>query len=222
MKIYFYPLILITLFAPLHSFSQSTMNLHMNNGTTESFNVNDIDSITYNNNTGVNYSIGDNGPAGGYVVYDKGSYSFGWRYIELSPNDLNSSEADGSCAGNVSSSMQSGIGNGRNNTMVLVDQCGSDPSAASTVCYNYLLINDGVNYDDWYLPNIQEFTLIYNVFVSMGKPNSWLLKDDTNFWHYWTSSYINSIESYGIRLSDGNVSVESSNETHYVRAIRYF
>jgi hypothetical protein len=28
------------------------------------------------------------GPAGGYVFYDKGSYSDGWRYLECAPKDV--------------------------------------------------------------------------------------------------------------------------------------
>ncbi|MCX7774604.1 MAG: hypothetical protein WHT81_09635 [Rectinemataceae bacterium] len=31
------------------------------------------------------------GPAGGYIFYDKGSYSDGWRYLEASPHDLDGS-----------------------------------------------------------------------------------------------------------------------------------
>ena len=34
------------------------------------------------------YSIGDIGPAGGYIFYDKGYYSDGWRYLEAAPADL--------------------------------------------------------------------------------------------------------------------------------------
>ena len=34
------------------------------------------------------YKVGDIGPAGGYIFYDKGSYSNGWRYLEAAPADL--------------------------------------------------------------------------------------------------------------------------------------
>jgi len=34
------------------------------------------------------FSVGDVGPAGGYVIYDKGSYSDGWRYLEVSPSNV--------------------------------------------------------------------------------------------------------------------------------------
>lgn len=36
----------------------------------------------------VDYKIGDEGPAGGIIFYDKGEYSDGWRYLEAAPADL--------------------------------------------------------------------------------------------------------------------------------------
>ena len=34
------------------------------------------------------YAIGDEGPAGGIIFYDKGEYSDGWRYLEAAPADV--------------------------------------------------------------------------------------------------------------------------------------
>ena len=36
----------------------------------------------------IDYKIGDEGPAGGVIFYDKGEYSDGWRYLEAAPADL--------------------------------------------------------------------------------------------------------------------------------------
>ena len=34
------------------------------------------------------YKIGDIGPAGGYIFYDRGYYENGWRYLEAAPADM--------------------------------------------------------------------------------------------------------------------------------------
>jgi hypothetical protein len=39
----------------------------------------------------VGYSVGDTGPGGGTIYHKQATYSGGWRYLEVSPNDLNGS-----------------------------------------------------------------------------------------------------------------------------------
>jgi len=40
------------------------------------------DSTGNDSNNSVTYNLRDEGPAGGWVFYDKGYYSDGWRYME--------------------------------------------------------------------------------------------------------------------------------------------
>ena len=40
------------------------------------------------NTNNTTYKVGDTGPAGGIIFYDKGEYSDDWRYLEAAPNDL--------------------------------------------------------------------------------------------------------------------------------------
>lgn len=47
-----------------------------------------LDEVLSAINGGAAYRIGDRGPAGGYVFYDKGNYDEGWRYMEVTPYDV--------------------------------------------------------------------------------------------------------------------------------------
>ncbi|WP_298220929.1 hypothetical protein [Flavobacterium sp.] len=95
------------------------------------------------------------GPAGGYVAYDKGTISDGWRYMEIHPTTLNySSSGVGGQWGNMSNFIAStypDFGKGLENTMAIVNGT-TDANCAAKLCYN-LTLN---GYSDWFLPSIQE------------------------------------------------------------------
>jgi len=49
---------------------------------------NKADKIDFANSYAENkYKVGDIGPSGGYVFYDKGEYTDGWRYLEANKRD---------------------------------------------------------------------------------------------------------------------------------------
>ena len=62
-------------------------------GTSIRIPISDIVSMSYEGDIAMNakstsskkYSVGDSGPAGGTILYDKGVFSDGWRYIEMAP-----------------------------------------------------------------------------------------------------------------------------------------
>lgn len=150
--------------------------------------------------SGHTYAIGDTGPAGGIVFYDKGNTSDGWRYLEAAPANLKvvggTPTVDSSVVGydaatisyyfgyyrttgrnlfvNGTSSYDASnctvyeIGNGKNNTELLVGAMGAAAHSAetgdsTTANYAAKLCSDVSygGYDDWYLPTSNELTTIF-------------------------------------------------------------
>jgi TolB-like protein len=54
------------------------------------------------------YRVGDTGPAGGIIFYDKGSFSDGWQYLEAAPVSAEFRSSDWYAAGRRCSSMNIG------------------------------------------------------------------------------------------------------------------
>lgn len=91
------------------------------------------------------YTLGGPGPGGGYLFYDKGAYSDGWRYMECAPSDQSGGVVYGTPG---SGSTNSAIGTGAENTDTIVGMLGSGAYAAR-ICYDLSL----GGYDDWFLPS---------------------------------------------------------------------
>ena len=139
------------------------------------------------------YSIGDTGPAGGLVFYDKGFYSNGWRYLEVAPADIGSfvygyyrpDKENNNVVGTAAA-----IGSGRCNTERLVKYMDIDGKAysqssgeavaeyASWKCLDYSC----GGYDDWFLPSRDELNLMYKNLHKQG------LGSFAYGNYYWSSS----------------------------------
>ena len=111
-------------------------------------------------NTG--YKIGDTGPAGGIIFYNKGHYSDGWQYLEAASSDQSAGAAwsDVIDAAVGTDAQNTAIGTGFANSNAIISQVGHTASAAK-ICLDYTVDFEGVTYDDWFLPSKDELNRIY-------------------------------------------------------------
>jgi hypothetical protein len=125
------------------------------------------------------YKIGDTGPAGGLIFYDKGNNSGGWRYLEAAPEDIDRklyATEEG-----VGIEAQRAMGTGTANTraiMVQANNRGGGFGWAAQAC-DALEVN---GFDDWFLPSRDELHYMYGN-LHMRNTGGFSLD-----W-YWTSTY---------------------------------
>ncbi|WP_296148207.1 hypothetical protein [uncultured Flavobacterium sp.] len=174
----------------------------------------------------VSYLIGDEGPAGGIVFYDKGSYSTGWRYIEVSKTELTVSEWG--CSSSAIGNINPGIGKGFYNSVQVanfhdnLDSYYTDPAICDatnngTVISKIALLYSQQDFKEWFLPSEQELHLIYENLYSQNLGN---LIGTT----YWSSTEIDVATVKGINFSSGEVITLAKKPAFGIsaRAIRYF
>lgn len=165
-------------------------------------------SINAQNKT---YTIDDRGPAGGWIFYDKGRMSDGWRYLEAAPEDQ--SEGIQWFNGEIKATGATGteIGSGRLNTQKIIKAQGNGKYAAK-ICADYR----GGGKSDWFLPSKDEANLMRK---NLNKNRAAGFREE----FYWTSSerdaYVAWLQSFG--YGDQNFTSKTS-FTIPVRAIRAF
>jgi hypothetical protein len=108
--------------------------------------------------------LGDRGPAGGFVFYDKGRYVDGWRYLEVAPRDLQRAEW-GLYRVNVSGTKNE-LGAGKRNTELIILELNrnGETGKAAQLCNSSKI---GV-FSDWFLPSKAELYLIYSILKLKG------------------------------------------------------
>lgn len=172
------------------------------------------------------YSIGDMGPAGGLVFYDKGFYSDVWRYLEAAPTDI-VRFVFGFYRPDKENSVYIGtspfVGSGKFNTESLVKCMDIDGKAYSGssgegvkeyVARKCLDYSYG-GYDDWFLPSKDELNLMYENLHKNGLGS--FVSD-----YYWSSSESNALYAWAQNVSSGFQSSIIRYYDYRVRPVRAF
>ncbi len=158
------------------------------------------------------YRIGDKGPAGGWIFYDKGRHSGGWRYLEAAPED----QGQGNwffCEGEVPGTGGTSPGSGKGNTRAIV-KIGGESDIAATIAARYR----GGGKSDWFLPSRDELDLMYKNLHKAG------IGGFSNG-DYWSSSGRTQnrfTDGWSQNFASGKQSVTYGENQFAVRAARSF
>jgi hypothetical protein len=159
------------------------------------------------------YTIGETGPAGGIIFYDKGNNSGGWRFLEAAPASTETTVQWG--AYNIDTGVKkTGIGDGKDNTRLILsamNQLGVSVPAIQ-YCVN---LNFG-GYRDWFLPSKAELNLMYSHLKMNGvggfKNENYFSSSEDNAGGVWMQDFRD-----GEQNSWGN-----KTQTRIVRPVRQF
>jgi hypothetical protein len=123
-------------------------------------------------------SVGQTGPGGGIVFFNKGNANGGWQYLECAASDQSTGIPWG-CNGTSISGTQLTVGSGEANTSLIVAGC-NESSFAAKLCNDLILGGKS----DWFLPSIDELNLMYRNLDQNGQGNF-------TFTEYWSSTQSN-------------------------------
>lgn len=157
---------------------------------------------------------------GGIIFYVDGTGQHGLIAAVSNQSDWIPWITGGSTQTTLNGHTLAALGTGQANTNFMMAQPGYTGGAAK-VCDDYSVTVDGVTYSDWYLPSIDELTLLYNNRVAVGGfdvPGSSLV--------YWSSSeyeYLTNSSAWTIYFTwYAAISVGTKADPWNVRAIRSF
>jgi hypothetical protein len=165
--------------------------------------------------TTTDYKVGDTGPAGGIIFYDKGNDEDGWRYLEAAPKDIGTGSPWDANERTVKDT-KIDVGAGKANTEALIQA----RIMVSALIRQY---SQG-GYNDWFLPSKDELDLMHYNLKLMG------LGGFSDNW-YWSSSESGDNNGAwalyfgnGVQVGKGYYSSDEGNKTktHLVRAARRF
>jgi len=142
-------------------------------------------------------SVGQGGPAGGLIFYDKGNYSDGWRFLEYGV-EIQGGDKQWGCRTENSTSFLLGEGQGNTNSVINNynnNNCSQSPDAF-LACTS--LSRNG--FTDWYLPSVNELQAIYPFRSQVGLGNS----------RFWSSTELDAGIAYVVDYGGENNGVPFS------------
>ncbi|HKL58881.1 MAG TPA: DUF1566 domain-containing protein, partial [Sphaerochaeta sp.] len=166
--------------------------------------------------------MGERGPAGGFVFYDKGNYDGGWRYLEADAKDLSIGGTEtfvwGGAGKELGPSAQGvAIGTGKLNTETIVSRFGNAEPYENSSHYAAKLCEDNVSggFDDWFLPSRDELGQMYKNLAYVGVGG---FSDS----YYWSSSESNANYAWGQHFNGGGQDNSYRDGKYRVRPVRAF
>ena len=181
------------------------------------------------------FSVGDIGPAGGYIFYDCDadndsgnadgliSTECCWRYLEAAPSDLTVTDS-----GEVMTTFSFGlydpdggtnwveigtsadVGKGQENTTAITSKITSNVAASRCYSWTYK------DYSDWFLPSLNELVLMYNNLKAKNTGGTWADEE------YLSSTEKDMLNAYGVFFSNGNQENYNRDRPYRVRPVRAF
>jgi hypothetical protein len=162
--------------------------------------------------------IGKTGQAGGFIFYDKGTYSDGWRYLEAARSDLLRNAQWSKTDGDLLGTTKMGIGEGEANTKIIASAPGHEGSAAER-CAEMTVVRKGKTYDDYFLPSKDELNLMY---INLKDKHNNVGGFSDNF-SYWSSSEHDRYVAWSQDFYDGKQNCcDSKAFFFYIRCARAF
>ena len=159
------------------------------------------------------YKVGDTGPAGGIIFYDKRNNNNGWRYLEVAPVEAEF-RAKFSIRGTKVENLQTLIGSGRRNTLLVADAFSKASGEWDTAAQKCIDLEFG-GFKDWFLPSKDELDQMYG---NLKRRNLGDFKDD---WYLSSSTFSNGsnyLWMQNFKSAEQNTSYDTNER--YVRPIR--
>lgn len=160
------------------------------------------------------YKVGDKGPSGGYIFFDKGSLSDGWRYLEAAHEDFEFKILWSSTYDNITTF--DAVGTGSKNTERIV-KFYDDKGKKDTAAHRCAALNIK-GFKDWFLPSKDELNLMHKN-LAAKKLGFFQTTSDIV---YWSSTQSNVSLAWYQNIKNGNQDHGNKNHPYRVRPVRAF